>query len=142
MGNTIEWILTIFEVLQANGGIDTHAARNNKSYWQTQDKSIIEMRLCGDELCGYLVSEIDIGDQAVSICGLPILLGLKPKNAMNWSRGWLVDPDSGWAFNAKVKFGKNGTLKVTAYDKVVIFGETMKWRQVTKQDASCYHQKK
>ena len=142
MSNALEWVLTIFEVLQALDGMDTHAARHSKSYWQTQGKSIVEMRLCGDELCGYLVSEQDTGNPAVSACGLPILLGLKPTNALNWSSGWIVDPDTGWAYNAKAKFNAKGKLKITAYDKAEMFGETLKWRQVTKQEASCYHKKK
>jgi len=141
MSETIEWILTIFEVLEALEGTDTSAARHSKSYWLTQDKSVIEMRMCGEELCGYLASDVPTGDDNVSSCGLPLLLGLKAKSAREWRGGWIVDPDTGWAYNAIAKFNKKGRVKITAYEKNPTFGETMKWVQVEKKDASCYNKK-
>lgn len=138
MSSTVEWIFTIFEVLEALEGTDTSAARQSKSFWLTQDQSVVEMRMCGDELCGYLASDVDTGDPKVSSCGLPILLGLKANSVHEWSGGWLVDPDSGWAFNAKAKFKKNGKLKITAFEDSEFFSESMKWRQVKKENASCY----
>ncbi len=141
MTDAIDLAFTLFEILGVLEGEDSAAVSRSRSFWLTQDKSVIEMRMCGSELCGYLASDVDTGDPKISSCGLPVILGLKPENARKWQEGWLVDPDTGWAFNAKAKFKKNGTLKISIYDTSEIFNETLKWRQVTKEKASCYKKK-
>jgi len=146
MTDAIDLAFTLFEMLGVLDGTDSAAVSRSRSFWLTQDQSVIEMRMCGHELCGYLASDVDMGDVGtgnpkISSCGLPIILGLKATTAQEWHGGWLVDPDTGWAFNAKAKFKKSGKVKISAYDKSEIFSETMKWRQVTKENASCYTKK-
>jgi len=141
MSSTVEWILTIFQILDSAPSAQTNAVRQSTSYWLTEDQSIVEMRMCGDELCGFLASDVDTGDPKISSCGLPILLGLKAGSARQWGGGWIVDPDTGWAFNARAKFKKNGKLKITAFEESEFFSESMKWLPATKESASCYNKK-
>ncbi len=144
MTDAIDLAFTLFEILGVLDGNANSAVSHSSSFWLTQDQSVVEMRMCGHELCGYLASDVDMGDvdtgdPKISSCGLPIILGLKAQSAQQWQGGWLVDPDTGWAFNAKAKFKKNGKLKISIYDKSELFSENLKWRQVKKENASCYH---
>ena len=139
MSGTAEWIFRVFEVLQAIDGSNGQAVQIETTYWATQDKSVIEMRLCGRELCGYLVSETLVGEKKESVCGLPILLGLKPESERKWAGGWIIDPDNGWAFNAKAKFKKNGKLVITAFENSELLSEKLRWVQTTRDQASCFN---
>ena len=147
MSDAIDLALTLFEILEILDGTDAGAVHRSSSFWLTQDQSVIEMRMCGEELCGYLASKIDIksdidqNNAKTSVCGLPIILGLKAKSVSKWHGGWLVDPDTGWAYNARVNFKKNGQLIITAFDKTEMLSEDLKWRQVKKENASCYNKK-
>jgi len=92
MTDAIDLAFTLFEILGVLDGTDSAAVHHSSSFWLTQDQSVIEMRMCDKELCGYLASDVDTGDPKISSCGLPIILGLKAQTASQWSGGWLVSP--------------------------------------------------
>lgn len=103
------------------------AAQPIEGRWLTaQDKAIVELSRCGEELCGRIVSvkRDEAGGGPVKdarnpdpalrdrrVAGLQILTGLKPKGD-GWRDGQIYVPDTGKTYSAKLEPGSNGTLTV------------------------------
>ncbi len=116
--------------------------------WLTENKrSVIDVKKCGDSLCGYISWIIEGGMQfdnknpqenlrGQPMCGLQIVQGLKQnKNNLNeWQNGKIYKADDGDVYDATLTIKSQDRLKVRGYVGVPLFGKSQNWTRVSAAD--------
>jgi uncharacterized protein (DUF2147 family) len=130
----------------------TQAASDIKGIWLTAERDgDVEIKPCGDALCGYIVTILDPEVPPDSrdiynedsklrsrpICGLKILEGLKDQGE-SWE-GLVYDPHEGRGknYSVDVKLKDADTLNLLGYIGVKLLGETQLWTRDRKAIQRC-----
>lgn len=88
-------------------------------------RGAIEIKQCGDKLCGHVVWVKDPAEQEG--CGLQILGDVTSSGGGVWGDGWIFSPERQKNYNVELKPQSDGTLKVTGYAGVKFLSRTMIW---------------
>lgn len=88
-------------------------------------RGAIEIKPCGDKLCGHVVWVKDPAEQEG--CGLQILGDVTSSGGGVWGDGWIFSPERQKNYNVELKPQSDGTLKVTGYAGVKFLSRTMIW---------------
>jgi uncharacterized protein (DUF2147 family) len=111
--------------------------------WLTEnERSVIQLTPCGDELCGHIAWIIEGGMQVDSknpdeskrqtpMCGLQIVSGLKKKSDTKWEGGKIYKADDGDTYNASLTMMEDDKLKVRGYIGVPMLGKSQIWTRVS-----------
>lgn len=120
--------------------------------WLTEDKeTIVNISHCQQTLCGRIVGFIDTEEsydnlnsdeekQVIKalkeICSADLLGGFQ-KNPEKWVKGWVNDFESGEKYSASLSLKQNDILKLRAYKKLEIFGQSFFWKRVDEIPVTC-----
>ncbi len=120
--------------------------------WLTEDQeTIVNILHCQQTLCGRIVGFIDTGEpydnlspdeekQAIKvlkeICSADLLGGFE-KTPEKWVKGWVNDFESGEKYSASLSLKQNDILKLRAYKKLEIFGQSFFWKCINKIPVTC-----
>lgn len=88
-------------------------------------RGAIEIKPCGNALCGNVVWVKDTGD--AKGCGKQIIGNVVPTSGGLWDNGWIYSPEKGRKYNVELKPLANGTLRVTGYAGMRFLSKTMIW---------------
>ncbi len=88
-------------------------------------RGAIEIKACGNALCGNVVWVKDTGD--AKGCGKQIIGNVVPTGGGLWDNGWIYSPEKGRKYNVELKPLANGTLRVTGYAGMRFLSKTMIW---------------
>ncbi|MEE9587938.1 MAG: DUF2147 domain-containing protein [Hyphomicrobiaceae bacterium] len=113
----------------------------------------VEISSCGKKLCGRIVWLADpngsdgrpltdgnnprASNRKRTICGLPIIGGLKNSGTRFWSGGWIYDPETGDTYDVEITLLNERRLEVFGYAGIKFFGETLLWKRAPKSLGSC-----
>jgi uncharacterized protein (DUF2147 family) len=112
--------------------------------WLVEDGSaVIKFKPCGSGLCGIVYWSKDLNDTNAdieldrenpdprlrdrTICGLPIIQGLRFERANFWGGGTVYDPDDGRTYNAEMRLDRDGRLNFRGFIAVPVLGGSQKW---------------
>ena len=113
--------------------------------WLTQnERSVIEIKPCDEELCGSVYWITEGGMQMDSknpdenlrkrpMCGLKILWGFKKDSETRWEDGKIYKADDGDTYDSYLELQDNGDLKVRGYMGLAFLGKSQFWHRVTKK---------
>ena len=118
-----------------------------------EGKAAVEIKACGQELCGSIVwlkdpldpkgkpwtdqLNSDTAKRGRPVCGLQIIGGLKPGTNGSWTGGWIYDPEDGKSYNVELSLDNSNTLKVFGYAGVRLLSETMLWKRLPTDSPRC-----
>lgn len=88
-------------------------------------RGAIEIKACGNALCGNVVWVKDAAD--AKGCGKQIIGNAAPAGAGLWDNGWIYSPERGRKYNVELKPLADGTLRVTGYAGLKFLSKTMIW---------------
>ena len=88
-------------------------------------RGAIEIKPCGDALCGHVVWLKDSAD--AKGCGKQIIGDAAKVAANTWDNGWIYSPEKKARYDVELKPLDNGTLRVTGYAGTKFFSKTMIW---------------
>ena len=121
------------------------AALAAEGVWLTEGgKSHVEIRPCGDKLCGRIVWLAEPADEDGSpkldkhnqdeslrsrpILGIELLTGFPAGDGSEWTGGEIYNPENGKTYRSELELEGANTLKVRGC--VFIFCETQTWMRV------------
>src|SRR5690606_23476874 len=76
-------------------------------------RGAIEIKPCGDKLCGHVVWVKDAAD--AEGCGRQIIGDVTPSGGGKWGDGWIYSPERQKNYNVELTPLADGTLKVKGY---------------------------
>ena len=129
----------------ASVGIAGAALAGPEGVWLTEGgKSHVEIRQCGEELCGAIVwlreprnedgsvkldkNNKDEALRSRAILGLELLSGFPAGGDGPWEGGRIYNPENGKTYRSKLRLKDDGALRVSGC--VFIFCETQIWTRV------------
>ena len=109
-------------------------AADPKGFWLTEDRGgIIQIRPCGDALCGIIVGLTDWPATGIKVdvrgnpqCHYTLLAGLKPEDDGRW-HGTVTNPEDGRTYSAEVWVPADGVLRLRGYIGLPLLGSTQLW---------------
>jgi uncharacterized protein (DUF2147 family) len=108
-------------------GTSAHAASDPTGVWiNDTGRGAIEIKPCGNALCGHVVWVKDEADAAKG-CGKKIIGEAKSSGGGRWDNGWIYSPERKKTYDVELKPLANGTLQVTGYAGTKLFSRTMIW---------------
>ena len=123
-----------------------NAADPVTGHWLTEnERAVVELKECGEELCGSVYWIIEGGMlfdeknpleelRTRKICGLQIVEGLEKASDGEWENGNIYKADDGDTYSADINLQEDGTLKVRGYLGVSWLGKTQIWTRVDAKD--------
>lgn len=88
-------------------------------------RGAIEIKQCGDKLCGHVVWVKDAAD--IEGCGRQIIGDVSTSGSGVWGDGWIYSPERKRNFNVELTPQADGTLKVKGFAGVSFLSRTMIW---------------
>ena len=134
-----------------------HASDPTGLWWAEGGFAQVEIRACGDALCGRVVwlrhplgpdgcelRDVENPDAALrdrSVTGLEILRGLRPSpdDPGEWNGGTIYDPGSGRTYGAVAVLDGAERLRVRGYLGIRLLGRTTTWVRVGGEDQCREH---
>ncbi len=125
-----------------------HALDPTGLWWAEGGSAQVELRPCGDGLCGRVVwlrSPLDEFGCALrddqnpdpalrsrEMIGIELLRGLRLSAGVGdeWSGGEIYDPTSGRTYSAVIQLDELGRLRVRGYLGIRLLGRTTYWNRV------------
>lgn len=120
-------------------------------WFTTDDKSKVEVRDCDGLLCGNIVwlknpngsngqplhdgNNEDPSMRERPIMGLPILLGLAPKDDNLWA-GQVYSPEEGQTFDVELKLVKANLIEITGCGLGGLICQTRPWKRAPADQAA------
>ncbi|MFN0219878.1 MAG: DUF2147 domain-containing protein, partial [Hyphomicrobium sp.] len=86
-------------------------------------RGAIEIKPCGDKLCGHVVWVKDETD-AKKGCGRQIIGDAKSVGGGRWDNGWIYSPEKKRNYDVELKPMDDGNLRVTGYAGVKFLSKT------------------
>jgi len=127
-------------------------------WYDDTGKGAVELRRCGELICGHIVwlrNEKDKAGQPLTdqlnpsadrrsrpICGLQVIGRLQPMQDGSWDRGWIYDPKQGRAFDVMVNLRSSQELVVTGYLGIKLLSESFVWRRAPDDLGRCVEGRK
>lgn len=88
-------------------------------------RGAIEISDCGGKLCGKVVW-LKPGTNPQG-CGIQVIANVPPKAPNTWDGGWIFDPEANSKYDVELQLVAADKLKVTGYEGLKLFGQTMMW---------------
>jgi uncharacterized protein (DUF2147 family) len=88
-------------------------------------RGAIEIKQCGDGLCGHVVWVKDPAD--TKGCGRQIIGDATPAGSGTWDNGWIYSPEKKKKYDVELKPLSDGNLRVTGYAGTKLFSKKMIW---------------
>jgi uncharacterized protein (DUF2147 family) len=88
-------------------------------------RGAIEIKSCGDKLCGHVVWVKDGSD--AKGCGKQIIGEARSVGGNRWDNGWIYSPEKKRKYDVELTPLDNGKLRVTGYAGVKFLSKTMIW---------------
>ena len=98
-------------------------------------RGAIEIKQCGNALCGNVVWVKDAAD--AKGCGKQIIGNAAPVGGGRWDNGWIYSPERGRKYNVELQPLANGTLRVTGYAGLRFLSKTMIWTRAPENLQLC-----
>jgi uncharacterized protein (DUF2147 family) len=92
--------------------------------WLLPGKVAIQIMDCEAALCGRVVWLHNPSLRTPGLCGRTIVWGLTPDGPLQWSGGWIFDPENSTTYNLAATLEGNGTLAARVYESIEMLGET------------------
>ena len=109
------------------GSASAWASPDARGVWLSDTgRGAIEIKDCGDKLCGHVVWTRDVTDASRG-CGKQMIGDVAPSGDGVWDGGWVYSPDKKRRFDVELKPLADGTLRVTGYAGTRFFSKTMIW---------------
>lgn len=104
-------------------------------------RGAIEIKTCGDKLCGHVVWVQSQSDVAKG-CGRQIIGDVNiarptAANSGEWTGGWIYSPERKRTYSVALRPLKDGTLSVTGYAGSRFFSRTMIWKHAAPDLVRC-----
>ena len=129
------------------------AASINGIWLDDEGKGGVEVKPCGEQLCGNIVwlkqpndpsgkpwvdkLNSDTAKRSRPVCGLQIIGGLQKAGPNEWKGGWIYDPEEGKQFDVELTLKDDNTLQVFGYAGVKLLGETLAWKRMPNDTPRC-----
>lgn len=102
------------------------AASDPTGIWMNDTgRGAIEIKHCGDMLCGNVVWVKNATD--AQGCGKQIIGNVASVGGGRWDNGWIYSPERGRKYSVELTPLDNGTLRVTGYAGLKFLSKTMIW---------------
>jgi uncharacterized protein (DUF2147 family) len=88
-------------------------------------RGAIEIKQCGEGLCGHVVWVKDPTD--TKGCGRQIIGDATPAGSGTWDNGWIYSPEKKKKYDVELKPLSDGNLRVTGYAGTKLFSKKMIW---------------
>jgi hypothetical protein len=88
-------------------------------------RGAIEIKQCGEGLCGHVVWVKDPTD--TKGCGRQIIGDATPAGSGTWDNGWIYSPEKKKKYDVELKPLDDGNLRVTGYAGTKLFSKKMIW---------------
>jgi len=112
------------------------AASDPTGIWMNDTgRGAIEIKHCGDALCGNVVWVRNAAD--ANGCGKQIIGNVAPVGGGHWDNGWIYSPEKGRKFSVELTPLDNGTLRVTGYAGFKFLSKTMIWTRAPQNLQLC-----
>jgi len=98
-------------------------------------RGAIEIKPCGDKLCGKVVWVKSDAD--AKGCGKQIIGDVVAAGGGHWGNGWIYSPERGRKYNVELTPLANGTLRVTGYAGLRFLSKTMIWKRASSDLQLC-----
>lgn len=98
-------------------------------------RGAIEIKPCGDKLCGNVVWVKSDAD--AKGCGKQIIGDVVSAGGGHWGNGWIYSPERGRKYNVELTPLANGTLRVTGYAGFRFLSKTMIWTRASSDLQLC-----
>ena len=141
------------QALQQNVVSAQGATSINGIWLDDEGKGGVEVKPCGEQLCGNIVwlkqpndasgkpwvdkLNSDTSKRSRPVCGLQIIGGLKKSSDVEWKGGWIYDPEEGKQFDVELTLKDANTLQVFGYAGVKLLGETLIWKRMPNDTPRC-----
>ena len=136
-------------------GADARAATQTSDVagiWMTDDgDGAVEIRACGAELCGHIYAILrlphperpaldnnnaNVALRGRTLCGMPMMGGLRPAGPGQWSGGWIYDPKAGKTYGLDITL-QGGQLSVHGTLPGTLLGRTVTWSRTAAPPRKC-----
>lgn len=112
------------------------AASDPTGIWMNDTgRGAIEIKHCGDTLCGNVVWVRNTAD--ADGCGKQIIGNVAPVGGGHWDNGWIYSPEKGRKYSVELTPLDNGTLRVTGYAGFKFLSKTMIWTRAPQNLQLC-----
>ena len=102
------------------------AASSPKGVWMNDTgRGAIEIKSCGNALCGHVVWVKATGDEKG--CGKQIIGEAQPAGAGHWDNGWIYSPEQKRRYDVELTPLSETRLRVVGYAGTKFFSKTMIW---------------
>lgn len=98
-------------------------------------RGAIEIKQCGDKLCGHVVWVKDEADSEG--CGRQIIGDVTASGGNVWGDGWIYSPERKKNYNVELTPQSDGTLKVKGYAGMKFLSRTMTWTKAPADLVRC-----
>ncbi len=88
-------------------------------------RGAIEIKPCGNALCGHVVWVKDASD--ADGCGRQIIGDVTRSSDAMWGEGWIYSPEKKKKYNVELTPQADGTLKVKGFAGISFLSKTMIW---------------
>ena len=103
-----------------------HAASSPKGVWMNDTgRGAIEIKSCGNALCGHVVWVKATGDEKG--CGKQIIGEAQPAGGGRWDNGWIYSPEKKRRYDVELTPLSETRLRVVGYAGTKFFSKTMIW---------------
>lgn len=130
--------LALLTLCAATGVVAAHpaySASDPLGIWVDEDKrGAVEVRRCGNSLCGYVVWVRDPKDRHG--CGQQ-LMGDVVRTGSGWDNGWIASPEDGSKYSVAIEPVSQNSLKVIGYAGSKLFSKTMMWTRANGKVERC-----
>ena len=114
---------------------NAHAASDPTGVWfNDTGRGAIEIKPCGNALCGHVVWVKDQAD--LKGCGKQIIGEAEKVEGGIWDNGWIYSPEQKKRFDVELKV-VDGKLRVMGYMGTKLFSKTMYWTKAPSDLARC-----
>jgi uncharacterized protein (DUF2147 family) len=112
------------------------AASDPTGIWMNDTgRGAIEIKHCGDRLCGNVVWVKNAAD--TKGCGKQIIGNVASVGGGRWDNGWIYSPERGRKYDVELTPLDNGTLRVTGYAGLKFLSKTMIWTRAPENLQLC-----
>lgn len=112
------------------------AASDPSGVWlDDKGRGAIEIKPCGDRMCGYVVWVKDTNDQRG--CGKQILGDVSSAGSDTWDNGWIYSPEKQKKYSVELKRLSDEQLRVKGYAGTKYFSKTMVWTKAPADLGRC-----
>lgn len=112
------------------------AASDPKGIWMDDTgRGAIEIKSCGQALCGYVVAVKSASD--TKGCGKQIIGDAQSSGGGLWDNGWIYSPEKRKNYDVELKPLSDGTLRVVGYAGTKLFSRTMIWTRAAADLKRC-----